>query len=296
MYAPVRLALTVVATRIIRPTLAQPPAARGPQPGTSAHLSTADAKPIHFEVASIHRNTTNTSGGYGPTADGYDQKNMAPIVYIGFAYGVREYQRIQGLPDWCKWGIEPYDINAKVADADVAEWQKHGITEFPAALQALLQDRFKLKAHFENRETPAYALVVAKDGPKFKAATPGDTYPDGLHTGSGKPALGLNQKWEPGSDHGRLIGQAAAITQLAQLMSSLMNPILGRQVIDKTGLAGQYDFSMPVYTEWTGNHQTDESAPSIFTTLEESLGLKLEPTKTQVEFLIIDHIERPSEN
>jgi uncharacterized protein (TIGR03435 family) len=264
------------------------PSTAAPQPAAT------DAKAIHFEVATVRRNKTGTYGGHGPTADGYDQKNLPPVIYIGMAYRVMEFQRIQGLPDWCK--TDAYDIDAKVADSDIAEWQKHDFAEFPGALQALLADRFQLKAHFETRDAPAYALVVAKNGPKFKAATPDETYPDGVHDRTGKPILGLRDKYDPGSDHGLLIGQSASMAQLAQRFSSLMNPILGRQVVDKTGLAGQYDFSMPTYTEWTSNHQTEESAPSIFTTLVDSLGLKLEPTTVPMQFLVIDHIERPSEN
>ncbi|MGA1981188.1 MAG: TIGR03435 family protein [Acidobacteriaceae bacterium] len=266
------------------------------QPTATPQPAATSAKQITFEVASIRRNKTGIMGGSGPTDDGYSVRNYAPVLLIGMAYGVSEFQRIQGLPAWCNWGVEGYDIDAKVAEPDIAEWKKEVSKQFPAALRALLEDRFKLKAHFETRDAPGYELVVAKNGPKFKAATPDETYPNGVHDRTGKPTLGLRDKYDPGSDHGLLIGQSASMAQLAQRFSSLMNPILGRQVVDKTGLAGQYDFSMPEYTEWTSNHQTEEAAPSIFTTLEESLGLKLEPTKTPVEFLVIDHIERPSEN
>jgi uncharacterized protein (TIGR03435 family) len=263
-----------------------------PTPATQP--ATTVTKPITFEVATVRRNNTGTYGGHGPTADGYDQKNLLPVTYLNIAFQIMEAQRIQGLPDWCM--TDKYDINAKVAESDIPEWREHSAAEFHTALQALLVDRFHLKFHFETRDAPAYALVVAKNGPKFKAATPDETYPDGFHDRAGKPLLGLGNKDDPGSGHGRLIAQAATMAQLAQLMSTMMNQVLGRQVVDKTGLAGAYDFSMSTYTEWVSSHQTDDSTPSIFTTLEESLGLKLEPTKTQIEYLVIDHIERPSEN
>lgn len=266
------------------------------QPTATPQPAAANAKQVTFDVASIRRNRTGIMGGSGPTDDGYSVRNYAPVLLIGMAYGVNEFQRIQGLPEWCNWGVEGYDIDAKVAESDIAEWKKERSKQFPAALQALLQDRFKLKAHFETRDAPAYALVVAKSGPKFKAATPNEPYPNGFHDRTGKSILGLGAKYDPDSDHGQLIAQAASMAQLAQNLSSMQNQVLGRQVVDKTGLTGQYDFSMPTYTEWASNHQTDESAPSIFTTLEDSLGLKLEPTKTPVQFLVIDHIERPSEN
>jgi uncharacterized protein (TIGR03435 family) len=271
-------------------------ASGGASATTVSQPAATNAKQITFEVASIRRNKTGIMGGSGPTDDGFGARNYAPVLLIGMAYGVNEFQRIQGLPQWCNWGVEGYDIDAKVAESDIPEWKKEVSKQFPAALQALLEDRFKLKAHFATRDAPAYALVVAKNGPKLKAATPNETYPGGFHDRTGKPLLGLGNRLEPGSDHGLLIAQSASMAQLAQNLSSLMNPILGRQVVDKTGLTGQYDFSVPLYTEWTSNHQTEESAPSIFTTLEDSLGLKLEPTTVPMQFLVIDHIERPSEN
>jgi uncharacterized protein (TIGR03435 family) len=257
---------------------------------------TANVKAITFEVASVRRNKSGVGGGNGVTADGYNVKNMFPVVLLSIAYGVSDFQRMQGLPDWCRFGGEGYDIDAKVADSDVAAWQKKSATEFRDALRALLEDRFQLKAHFETRDAPAYALVVAKNGPKFKDATPGDTYPNGEHDRKGKPVIGLGHKSEPGSDHDVLIGQAASMAALAQYFSGFLRPAVGRPVVDKTGLAGQYDFSMPILAEWVSNHEQENSEASIFTTLQESLGLKLEPTKVPVEFLVIDQIERPSEN
>jgi uncharacterized protein (TIGR03435 family) len=261
-----------------------------------ATQTAAAARPIKFEVSSVRRNKAGTYGGHGPTADGYDQKGMPAVFFVGMAYGVLEFQKIQGLPDWCLYGGEVYDINAKVAEADIPEWRKFDHRQIQAALQELLADRFHLKTHFETRDAPVYALVVAKNGPKFKPAVPGDTYPDGIHTASGKTALGLGERWEPGSDRGRIIGQAATMANLAQDFSTLMNPAIGHTVVDRTGLTGQYDFSMPVFTEWMGNHQGTDSEASIFTAIEESLGLRLEPAKAPMEFLVVDHIERPTDN
>jgi uncharacterized protein (TIGR03435 family) len=93
------------------------------------------------------------------------------------------------------------------------------------------------------------------------------------------------------------------MAEFAQSMNQLMNTLLGRQVVDKTGLTGQYDFSMPMYpgyAPWMRKPPADDSSPdstpSIFTVLQDSFGLKLEPTTAPVEFLVIDHMERPSEN
>ena len=254
------------------------------------------ARPIMFEVSSVRRNKAGTHGGHGPTDDGYDQEGMPMVFFVGMAYGVIDFQKIQGLPDWCLFGDEAYDINAKVAEPDIPEWRKFDQKQIQAALQGLLADRFHLKVHFETRVAPVYALVVANNGPKFKAAVPGDLYPDGFHTAGGKPSQGMGDRWEPGSDHGRLIGQAATMEELAEDFSTMMNTAIGRPVVDRTGLTGQYDFSMPVFSEWADNHQGADSEASIFTVIEGSLGLRLEPARVPTEFLVIDHIERPSEN
>jgi uncharacterized protein (TIGR03435 family) len=253
-------------------------------------------RPIRFEVASVRRSKAGVFGGHGPTADGYDQKGMPVVMYVGMAYGVSEFQKIQGLPAWCQWGGETYDIDAKVAESDIPEWKKFDQNQIEAALQALLADRFHLKAHFETRDAAVYALVVGKSGPKFKQAAPGDTYPGGFHSTSGQPGHGLGERWEPGSDRGREIGQAATMAALAQFLSSMMNPVIGRQVVDRTGLAGEYDFSLPIYNEWMGDHQGTDTEASIFTVIEDSLGLRLEPAKAPMQILVIDHIERPTDN
>lgn len=254
----------------------------------------APRKGISFEAASVRPNKAGRWGGLGRTADGYDQNNVL-IFYIAQAYGLAN-QRIQGLPDWCRMGDEEYEIHAKVADADIPEWSKSNQTQLQGALRALLADRFQLKAHFETRDAPAYALVVAKNGPKFKAAVPGAPYPSGVHDSSGKPTIGLGYKYEPDSDHGLYVAQGATIAALVQNLNDLVNGVLGRLMVDKTGLAGQYDYSMPIYFAWEGNPRADNSAPSIFDVLQDSLGLKLEPITAPVEFLVIDHVERPTEN
>jgi uncharacterized protein (TIGR03435 family) len=253
----------------------------------------APKKAITFDVVSVRPNKAGMWGGSGPTADGYDQNNVL-IYYIAQAYGLAS-QRILGLPDWYRTDDE-YEIRAKVADADIPEWSKSNQTQLQGALQALLADRFQLKAHYETRDAPVFALVVAKGGPKFKAAMPSDPYLNGVHDPSGKPSIGLGYKYEPGSDHGRFVAQGATMAALVQNLNELVSGGLGRLLVDKTGLTGKYDFSLPIYFAWEGGPPSDNIAPSIFTVMEESLGLKLEPTTTPVEFLVIDHIERPSAN
>jgi uncharacterized protein (TIGR03435 family) len=170
-------------------------------------------------------------------------------------------------------------------------------------IQSLLADRFKLKLIHETKELPAYALVVAKNGPKLHEAKPDDTYPNGI---KGPDGQGHPQMMRMGP--GELTGQGLSMASLVHLLSQQ----LGRNVLDHTGLKDKYDFTL----KWApepgegmmlrgpeGGNPGAESAPpaessgpSIFTAIQEQMGLKLESTKAPAEVLVIDHVERPSEN
>jgi uncharacterized protein (TIGR03435 family) len=149
-------------------------------------------------------------------------------------------------------------------------------------LRSLLEDRFKLKFHNETRETSAYILTVAKGGPHFK-------------TSESDGPLAVFPK------DGVLNYRRASMAYLAgRLLSNL--PSLGRPVVDQTGLDGVYDFSMRLFDPDAGRSETDPKGDlrqqldnGLGASLKD-LGLKLEPTKTPIEMLIIDHVEKPSEN
>jgi uncharacterized protein (TIGR03435 family) len=151
-------------------------------------------------------------------------------------------------------------------------------------LQSLLEERFKLRLHRESREEPVYELVVAGGGPRMKQAA------DSLK----QPQRGLRM------GRGQLTGTAAPISILINQISQQ----LGRSVIDKTGLTGQYDFELKWTPEFNQSQaspadpgpQPDLGGPSIFTAIQEQLGLKLESTKGPVEVIVIDSAEKPSEN
>ena len=155
--------------------------------------------------------------------------------------------------------------------------------------QALLADRLKLKAHYETRDMPILALVVAKDGLKMHEAKPGDTYTNGLKRGDGKPfgsvfsisnSMGIETVTSQGMTLGNLVLNLPGMT--------------GHLVEDKTGLTGVYDFTL--HFSASDPPPQDSTEPSLYTALEEQLGLKLEPVKGPVQVLVIDHVERPSEN
>ncbi|HEV2710114.1 MAG TPA: TIGR03435 family protein [Edaphobacter sp.] len=152
-------------------------------------------------------------------------------------------------------------------------------------MQGLLADRFKLKAHFETRVMPVYQLTVAKGGSKLK---------DNPDRSKGRAAVGAS----------KIRGNAAPMHALCDMLESVPD-IGGRVVVDKTGLAGTYDFNL----KWTPMEPTapasglsrtapspDAEGASLFTAIVEQLGLKLVPTKGPGQVLVIDHIERPSEN
>lgn len=199
------------------------------------------------------------------------------------AYGVRDFQ-IAGGPDWM--GSERYDITAKPEGAATPEQVK-------VMIQALLADRFKLQFHRETKELPTYVLVVAKGGPKFHESevVEGPDKPKGTR-------MSMNGRGQFNLERAPM---AALANQLAQ--------VLGRSVIDKTGLPGNYDFEL----KWTPDESTPGMArmavgdgppppsdagagTSIFTALQDELGLKLESTKGPVEILVIERAQKASEN
>jgi uncharacterized protein (TIGR03435 family) len=207
---------------------------------------------------------------------------------IKAAYGIEDTQ-IADAPKWVN--SQTYDIEAKADNADEATFKNLTPDQYKLMFQSFLKDRFQLKVHWETKELPLLALVVAKDGPKLKLAKPGDTYADGIKGPDGKAGghAGM-MRWS----RGQMTGQGIPITNLV----SPLTRIAGRIVEDKTGLTGTYDFEL----HWTedvgsgGGGSPDPSGPSIYTALQEQLGLKLESQKGPVQVLVLDHVEQPSEN
>jgi uncharacterized protein (TIGR03435 family) len=173
-------------------------------------------------------------------------------------------------------------------------------------LQALLADRFKLTLRRETKEVPVYALVMAKDGSKLQEAKPGDTYLNGIKGPGGRP-LGFGMTVvQLGGVEDHIAGRGVSLESLVKQLSGQ----LGRTVLDKTGLTGKYDFilrwkpdegqnPMPKETQ-DGAHEADStpslesSGPSIFTELQDQLGLELKSQEGPVEILVVDHVEKPT--
>jgi uncharacterized protein (TIGR03435 family) len=218
---------------------------------------------------------------------------------IVIAWRVQPFQ-ISGGPVWLD--SARYDVSAKSENTP-------NPGEIPLMLQALLADRFQLKIHRETKELPIYALLVAKKdgklGPhltesKEGSCTPIDPSKPPPPTEPGKPPkLGCG---------GMMMGPrglTATSAPIANLIP-MLSRFLGRTVVDKTGLTGKFDISL----EWVPDESqamqfapdgpkspsSDVTGPSIFTALQEQLGLKLESQKGPVETIVIDHAEKPSEN
>jgi uncharacterized protein (TIGR03435 family) len=207
------------------------------------------------------------------------------IEYEG--YGIPS-SRILGGPKWIV--SQRFDIAATMDSASIERLSSLPSAErrkqTQAIFQRLLAERFKLSVHWESRVLPVYALVVSKQGPKFQATKT----PEG-HSGTS-------------SNNGKFSGRGLTMAQLADAMTRELGGQLGRPVIDKTGLQGRYDFEL----RWTPdrdaisvNDAKDgsgivDTGPSIFTDIQEQMGLKLESTKGPVKVLVIDHAEIPTEN
>jgi uncharacterized protein (TIGR03435 family) len=234
---------------------------------------------------------------WGVTADGLTVNGQLSFL-IRSAFGAQFFEdgQILNEPSWCHEAI--YEIAGKVSSEDVARLrnlnpqQRTQIGE--AMMQSVLAERFKLQVHEESREGWILALVPAKNGARLKEARPGNTYSDGLKlpsgrtTGAGTLIMGRN----------RITVQALSLQDLA---SALSGPITGAVVVDKTGLAGKYDFTLTWTPDQLASHReadgnADAPGPSIFTAIQEQLGLKLQREKGPIKVLVIDHIERPSEN
>jgi uncharacterized protein (TIGR03435 family) len=230
-----------------------------------------------FEVATIKPSAPGQDGrGMGWDGRRYNSNNMTMSQIMQFAYNVQAKQII-GEPSW--FDTERFDIQGQTEanEATPAEWR--------LMMRHLLEERLKMHYHHEEKVMPAYVLSVAKGGPKFKAPEPdtSNTFKDVVRIQRGQ------HMWL------RVIG---AHGTMAQLAAELQRVEMDRPVVDQTGLTGKYDFTMTatsIKPFFAGDAPPEgEDAPAeLFTALREQLGLKLEPTKTAVDCLVLDGVEKP---
>ncbi len=241
--------------------------------------------PIHFDAISIKENRGDAEQGgmeISPSSDRIFVTNAKMFRIIAFAYNRSRNDLIEGLPDWTR--DERWDVQAKVADEDLSSFQNLTFEQKKLLLQVVLKERCNLRAHMAKKKVPVYALVVAKSGLRLhEASVPGKKAPAAV--------------WNIQVKRGEIEGHAVP---MAALLYSLSGISLDRQVVDKTGLTALYDFDL----KWTPddaprdteNGQATAQAPSLFTAIQEQLGLRLQPIQDEVEAIVVEHIDRPSPN
>lgn len=276
-----------------------PPPPPGPPRQEIPDVADPSVTPPAYDVVSVKPNKSGSGGiRIMMPPDGYSANNIPLKFFISGTYGIRE-DLISGLPGWAE--SAQYDITAKVAEADVPTLKKLTRDQRNDMLKPVLADRFKLQAHVETKNLPVYELVLSKGGSKLHEAVPGDTYANAPKVNGNAPRAGM------------MMMMPGGITGMAMPIASLIN-ILSRQlkrtIVDKTALTGKYDITL----KWTPDQGEGmgfptgsgtpppppppdaAGGPSVFTALEEQLGLKLNSTKGPVQTLVIDHIAPPTED
>jgi uncharacterized protein (TIGR03435 family) len=255
------------------PAMAQDSPAPGPcAAGTRASFDVVSIKPS--QTPSSSSSTRGTPGGLAITSS---LRRM-----ILFSYSLHDFQ-VSGGPDWVSTSTWVVNAKSDTPDPDFTKMSKAELQAMMAKrmqqLQAMLMDRFQLRCHMTAKELPTYELVQAKGGAKLKP-TAADVSKQNSSSSSG---------------HG-LQMHAAATGITAERIATLLTTEVGRFVVDKTGLTGSYDLTLDWVHDAPAASTDEPSGPTIFTALEEQLGLKLVPSKGPVETFVIDHVEQPSPN
>jgi uncharacterized protein (TIGR03435 family) len=273
------------------PPGASAPTASSAPADVQAPSAPASSVALAFDVVSIkpqHSVSPGTNIDISFHNDSLTASGVTVKDLIKIAYKINDHQ-LSGGPSWAE--SEKYVVQAKIDEATIEMLAKLPREQQAGArrgmVQSLLAERFKLKVSHSTRQLPIYALVLTKKEPKFSPSSAAN----GVNTGIG-------------SHNGQLTVTGTDMSHFADWLSS----IVGRNVIDKTGLQGKYDFTMHwsreslLATAGAGAESgkaavvDDSSGPSIFTALQEQLGLKLESQKGPVDTLIIDSVEKPAED
>ena len=287
-YAVASLYLALIATPL---ALSQPPAPETPP--AKAELLSAPTRPIDFDVALFRPSSDKSVKALNITPDGLimGARPFHDLIRFAFAKGRGGDYRMSGQPAWVDTDL--YDVQAKVAPEDVAEWQQLTPLGQKVAVQGFIIQYLKLKYHPDPAPYPYYALVVGKNGPKMPLYKPGDSFKarDG-HTVSDKGAMlwiGPNE----------LIGQGCTMQQLAEQLDGRID----RGVLNQTGLSQDYNFDLrfkdlpdPAHPDGPGvpfRRLGPHDAAAVLVSSIKELGLELQPATGPTDGMIIDHIERP---
>ena len=241
-----------------------------------------------FEVVSVKPHTSDDQRDMMTVQPGgrFTVRNEPLRLLIRTAYQLQDDQVVGG-PSWLT--SDRFDIDAKAAD------DRAFLSQLAPMLQALLADRFKLMVHHDTKELPVFAAVLARSdgrlGPQLRPTECPDLESDIKQL---RPCVNMS------FGVGRLTARGAPLKPFLEYLA----PSVSRVIIDRTGLTGRYDANL----EWTpaqpaspssgipNTTPTDPNRPTIFTAIQEQLGLKLEPARAPVDVLVIDHVEHPTEN
>ena len=246
-----------------------------------------------FEVVDIRLNKSGESDASGtilPSGQ-FRAINMPVREIIKFAYRIRD-EALIGAPAWID--TDHYDIIAKGPPTGTEEtfWRSswavvliklsYNNWDQPVRLmvQSLLAERFKLAVHEELRPLGVYALVVMKNGPKFQKAAD-----------SGKPECTRKVDMDGGL-HNHAQCTSVTMADLGRALQTLAGLYAGRNVVDSTGIQGAYDLKL----DWEGRPNVEQGGLTLAGAMDKQLGLKLESRKLPMPVILIDHVERPSEN
>jgi len=231
-----------------------------------------------FEVVSIRRNLTGEGENNGPQPGRYVVRNGALASLIMGAYGFLP-ERVEGMPDWAR--VERYDIDAKLEAGKTEVRGEH--------VQTMLRERFGLVVRIVPRELPIYALMLARAdgvlGPRLRR----NTLDCSDEAAMEKARAARNGQFICRGSAGR-----ERLSMHAMTLRSVANGLTGatgRQVIDRTGLEGRFDADL----DWAATTDAVDRV-SVFTAVQEQLGLRLVADRAMLDVLIIDRVERPSEN
>ena len=244
----------------------------------------AQQQPQVFEVASVRRNSSlEVRGSGGPQPGGRYSVTNAPLrSLILSAYDTFQFGRIFGMPDWAD---ERYDINAKAAG---------DVEDFGPLLRALLRDRFGFRAHTETRPVPSYVLTVLRTdgrlGPRMRSSTV-----DCNDAQAVKKAREARQPGQLPPCGGGVTSQRIAVCAMSvNSLANILGSLLQRPVVNRTGLTTRFDVELDYLPPGTVADSQADNRVSIFTALQEQLGLRLQPEDLPFEVLIIDSVDRPT--
>jgi uncharacterized protein (TIGR03435 family) len=265
-----------------------------------AQSASADAKALAFEVASVKPNKSGTRREMMSDQPGgrFTASNVTLHQLVLDAYQLQSFQ-LTGGPSWV--ASDRFDIEGKAGIVVPDDFAGHNLLQL--MLRSLLVERFKLAVHNESRELPVYALVMARSdgrmGPKLVrssvdcAATSGrgNTPPVSRPTNTERPTCGMR------TSPGNLTAGAVPVA----LLVNILGPLVNRPILNRTGLTGSFDIDLT----WTPDQPlqrppgadeppVDPNGPSIFTAVQEQLGLKLESTTGPIDVVVIDSVQHPT--